>query len=519
MTIGYGERETNCFHSFVGHEFEAYIVDTEYVDGDGNMIPDGFDVVEFYEHVVIKHTTTKTFGISPPSSSRRFDNQKDLEVEVKSALNKEWSKHHMVERTFSSLGFAKGRLPNDVFASMGSFYYNNRHNVVNEEWAGKGLFVNWWETDIKFVAIPWSLKEIWQLRLLTLVGIWSGVDVEETSMYGLRQYEQGARLLSHVDRMPTHAVSLIVNIAQENLASPWPVEVFDHADRLHEVMMEPGDIVYYESAKNLHGRNRPLTCQPGMSCKFVNLFTHYRPKADGDKWYRNLDDLPNRPSPLLIGEVDSDQDNTICTLNNDNDNSDVKEGGGGIGVGTVKCNDSRLGSHISPTLFKATSAEHLFQWWKATADPNFVGWGYAKKMHGVDDVGDDDENDAVDDNGNGNGNGNGDGDGDDCQDDHLKCTEWSKFGECDANPVYMLRSCCHSCKHRPEELVATSSGTPSTTDSGITNIINDNDVDVDVVDDEEEDYDYGDYDSSSSSGTPSTTDTTTTVNDGDSDEL
>jgi hypothetical protein len=31
-----------------------------------------------------------------------------------------------VKRTFTPLGFSKGRLPDDVFASMREFYYNNR---------------------------------------------------------------------------------------------------------------------------------------------------------------------------------------------------------------------------------------------------------------------------------------------------------------------------------------------------------------------------------------------------------
>jgi hypothetical protein len=31
-----------------------------------------------------------------------------------------------------------------------------------------------------------------------------------------------------------------VNIAQGNLSQDWPVEVFDHYGRLHEVVMEPG---------------------------------------------------------------------------------------------------------------------------------------------------------------------------------------------------------------------------------------------------------------------------------------
>jgi len=61
----------------------------------------------------------------------------------------------------------------------------------------------------------------------------------------------------------------------------------------------------------------------------------------------------------------------------------------------------------------------------------------------------DTENDAVDD--------DDDGDSDDCQDDHHKCFDWSRVGECDANPVYMLHSCRRSCKRcddQAEELAA-----------------------------------------------------------------
>ena len=74
-----------------------------------------------------------------------------------------------------------------------------------------------------------------------------------------------------MDREATHAVSLIVNIAQEGVQAPWPVEIYDHGDRLHEVPMDPGDIVYYESARCLHARMNPL--QGGV---YVNLFAHYR---------------------------------------------------------------------------------------------------------------------------------------------------------------------------------------------------------------------------------------------------
>ena len=71
-----------------------------------------------------------------------------------------------------------------------------------------------------FIQIPWGLKSIWQMRLLELVEAWAGVPIEQTVMYGLRQYERGARLLTHVDRTSTHAVSLIVN----GKASGWICE-------------------------------------------------------------------------------------------------------------------------------------------------------------------------------------------------------------------------------------------------------------------------------------------------------
>ncbi|VEU39413.1 unnamed protein product [Pseudo-nitzschia multistriata] len=355
--LKYSERNTNCFSSFLGHRLEA-------IDEESG----------FREEYVAEYTATKAFGTSPPSSSQKFDGIEEVEKTVKNALDHEWSRHNMVERTFSSLGFAKGRLDDDIFANMGAFYYNNRNNAVNEEWTGKGVFVNWWETDVRFVSIPWHTKRVWQDRLNTMVSKWAGVEIEETSMYGLRQYEEGARLLSHVDRIPTHAVSLIVNIAQNNLASPWPVEVFDHGDRLHEVTMEPGDIVYYESAKNLHSRNRPLTCKQG-GCQYVNLFTHYRPVGDGDRWHRNLSDMPNRPPPLSNGASEYDHGKSSCRLpegqqaqheNNTLDNH--------LGVGTVECEDRRLGSYMSPTLYRLNSGRDLFRWWKATADPNFSGF-------------------------------------------------------------------------------------------------------------------------------------------------
>jgi hypothetical protein len=218
--IRYGERNTICIGSFLGHRFV-------FKDGEtGEVLLDE----------TIQHTLMRGVGNSPDYTGL----DRDFEREIEATLTSEWTRHRRVDRTCSPLGFKKGRLPDDVFASLGAFYYNNRDNRVREEWSGKGVFVNWWEVDVYFVQIPWKLKGLWQKRLLELVQNWAGVELEQTDMYGLRRYEEGARLLTHVDREATHAFSLIVNVYQDNLSEPWPVEVHDHADRLHEVTMQPG---------------------------------------------------------------------------------------------------------------------------------------------------------------------------------------------------------------------------------------------------------------------------------------
>jgi len=377
LTLKYGEKNTRCFHSYLGHQFVAHDAETD------RPVPNAVSGEAWF---TVDYTAVHYWGINPPHPTR--DNSfRSVEQQVTSTLQHEWQRHNRIQRTFSSLGFHKGRLPNDVFATLGAFYYNNARrqhrprnghaalddpqpnhpNMPREEWNSKGVFVNWWETDVFLLQIPWDLRTKVQGRLLHLVEQWAGVPVEQTVLYGLRQYTTGARLLTHVDRHVTHAVSLIVNIAQGNLTQPWPVEVHDHADRLHEVMMEPGDIVYYESAKCLHGRNRPLR---GNGAYFVNLFTHYAPVNDKE-WFLKPNP-PGTPEPLL-------------SINGHNMNNDVEEecylkqegltrtASGGLGVVQgVSCPDHpELGPYLSPTLFQAENADDLLHWWRLSAGEDY----------------------------------------------------------------------------------------------------------------------------------------------------
>lgn len=149
----------------------------------------------------------------------------------------------------------------------------------------------------------------------------------------------GARLLTHVDREETHAASLIVNIAQESIRQPWAVEIYDFANRLHEITMDPGDIVYYESARCLHGRMKPLE-----GAFYVNLFAHYRPKGGDRRWY-------SKPNPQ--GTPEQLHDIGQCQLEDN----------------VVNCSKGRKLPFLSPQLETLNGPKDLFKYWKKVS-PN-----------------------------------------------------------------------------------------------------------------------------------------------------
>ena len=112
------EKNTRFIHTFIGHRFIAEDPDTheEVLD----VVVEFTGVIGINNHVN-KHET------------------RDIREAVRRTMGGEWNKHLQVSRTFSPLGFAKGRLPNDVFGSMRSYYYNNRNapNRLMEEWDSK----------------------------------------------------------------------------------------------------------------------------------------------------------------------------------------------------------------------------------------------------------------------------------------------------------------------------------------------------------------------------------------------
>lgn len=158
----------------------------------------------------------------------------------------------------------------------------------------------------------------------------------------MRRYEEGARLLTHVDREATHACSLIINVAQSGMRRPWPVEIYDFADRLHEIEMDEGDIIYYESARCLHGRMQPL-----HGAQYVNLFAHYRPINDPE-WFLKTNPPDSTEPVMKLG---------LCKSN-----------------GTkATCSDSpHEVPYLSPTLERLSGPQDLYDFWERVGRPGYT---------------------------------------------------------------------------------------------------------------------------------------------------
>lgn len=99
---------------------------------------------------------------------------------------------------------------------------------------------------------------------------WSGLSLECSSCYGIRVYQRGTYLYTHVDR-PTHVVSSAICV-HSALDEPWPLSLVDDKNQRMQIDLEPGEFLFYEGARLAHGRPYPL-----KGDYYAAIFVHYHP--------------------------------------------------------------------------------------------------------------------------------------------------------------------------------------------------------------------------------------------------
>mmetsp|Transcript_32418 Transcript_32418/g.82278 ORF Transcript_32418/g.82278 Transcript_32418/m.82278 type:complete len:185 (-) Transcript_32418:282-836(-) len=74
----------------------------------------------------------------------------------------------------------------------------------------------------------------------------------------------------HIDRLESHILSSILHIGHEG--ADWPLVIEDFQGITHELFLEPGDMLFYESSKIMHRRPRRFE-----GSWYSSMFLHYQP--------------------------------------------------------------------------------------------------------------------------------------------------------------------------------------------------------------------------------------------------
>lgn len=173
---------------------------------------------------------------------------------------------------YCGLGFRKSRLSNDLLARMvenisrNAGHYRPETGIREIQTIEPGVIPALYHEDHEFNrAVCQEMKAAHET--------WAGMQLAESACYGFRVYQRGSYLYNHVDRTQTHIISSTICV-DSRLDAPWPLCLADIEGHYHQINLEPGEFVFYEGARLLHGRPWPL-----QGDYYIGMFLHYRPTA------------------------------------------------------------------------------------------------------------------------------------------------------------------------------------------------------------------------------------------------
>jgi len=174
----------------------------------------------------------------------------------------------LITPNFTTYGWGITRAPEDIVRELKDKLYAGLKTDMREEHR-----INVIETEKNNWFIPLGGLTDKILRALQpMHEKWSGIKLQPATAYGLRLYRNNSSLLMHCDKPLTHIVSSILHVDHSPDSEPWPLLIEDYEGYTNEVILESGDMLFYESSKCLHGRPKKL-----KGSWYTSLFIHYYP--------------------------------------------------------------------------------------------------------------------------------------------------------------------------------------------------------------------------------------------------
>jgi len=216
---------------------------------------------------------------------------------------------------FTEVGFEKTEIPSDVYKMLLEEYEKVKPSMQVEGCAKAVINCEQIVDDEDECSLRTSKRTFimnlsgavlnqLKAKLHPLAEAWANIKLKHEATYGIRRYTNGSWLTSHVDRFNTHVISAILNIGQ-SVEEDWPLFIVDNAGANHAVTLEAGEMIWYESARAIHGRPDPFKGE-----FFDNLFIHYSPVGN---WYSSPYEIGRRPrkNPITLEDIQRRQENKL----------------------------------------------------------------------------------------------------------------------------------------------------------------------------------------------------------------
>lgn len=171
---------------------------------------------------------------------------------------------------YFGLGFLKVRLAPHIFQKISQHFAQHKHEFSLEKGNGH-LRSSKPNYSPALLSSDLDFNQTLLEELKPQHEKWSRLKLQKANCYGIRIYQPGSYLYNHVDREKTHIISSTICVDYQ-LNKPWPLYIEDIHGHPHEITMEPGEMVFFESAKLMHGRPYPLDGR-----YYAALFVHYTP--------------------------------------------------------------------------------------------------------------------------------------------------------------------------------------------------------------------------------------------------
>jgi len=197
------------------------------------------------------------------------------ETETDFSIINQVCEHHFLP-IFHNIGFEKKKIKLECIDKIKEWMNNNTNKFVKEQCNNDNVEKKINSNILQFDTAPSELKELLKNEMSLLLNKWIDykTNLNYVCTYGIREYLKGSVLSNHYDKLNSHVISAIIHLDDKS-ETPWPLYIEDHNFRPHEILMENGDVVFYESTTCLHGRPTPFD-----GYYYRNMYIHFKP----DKW-------------------------------------------------------------------------------------------------------------------------------------------------------------------------------------------------------------------------------------------